>query len=456
MLSNLKNKIRSMGENNRIVFSNIVGAFIIKGGALVISMFTLPAYIAFFNNEIVLGVWYTLLSIINWVLYFDFGIGNGLRNHLTNVLSLKDNYNRDEAKRYISSAYFSVGSISILLILVFSVLSFVVDWNTALNIAISEVSAKALKVAVLIVFIGIILQLLLRNINSILYAMQKSSVNNLLSLFTSIITLIMVLVVPSEDNNRNMIVMAIVHSIASILPLFIATIVVFGGKCKQISPSMKYVDKSHSLQVLSLGGRFLFAQIAYMVIMSTNELLITRLSGSQYVVEYQAYYKLFSLISTTFTLMLTPLWSAITKAIAEKQMSWVNSIYRKFMLIAGVFSIIELIVVVLVKPIIKIWLKDDFTTNISHLSAGMTALICCLMMFNSVLSSVSNGTGRLKTQVVCFVLGAVLKVPLSILCVDLCNSWNGVLAANIFCMGIYTIIQPITYRKELIIVKEKS
>ncbi len=451
MFARLKNKINAMGENNRIVLSNIMGAFVVKGGALVISMCTMPAYIAFFRNEMVLGIWYTLISIINWVLYFDLGIGNGLRNHLTKVLAVKDAQNREEAKRYVSSAYFAVGAISVLLLLVLAALSLAVDWNGVLNIATTQVSAKALRSSVLIVFAGIVLQLFLRNINSVLYAIQKSSINNLLSLFTSIITLLMVLILPSRDNDSNMILMAVIHSVAVALPLLVATVVVFCGRLKEISPSVKYVDRTHAQGVLSLGGKFLFAQIAYMVIMSTNELLITKLSGSQYVVEYQAYYKIFSLSSTAFALMLTPLWSAITKAIAEKQKQWVTSIYQKFMLLAGAFSVIEFLLVLFVDFIIKIWLRDDFTGSVSYVSAAMMASICCLMMFNSVLSSVSNGTGRLKAQVVCFVVGAALKVPLAILCVHLLKSWNGVLVANILCMGIYTVVQPILYKKDIIV-----
>lgn len=449
MFIKLKNKLNSMGENNRIVISNIIGSFIVKGGALIVSMCTMPAYINFFNNEMVLGIWYTLLSIINWILYFDLGIGNGLRNHLARVLSIKEAKKSDEARRYISSAYFSVGAISILLMIILAFLALIVDWNMLLNITSSQVSANALKVSVLIVFFGIILQLFLKNITSVLYAIQKSSVNNLLSLLTSIITLFFVLVLPSRDNDSNMIMMAIIHTVAVALPLLIATVIIFCGKLKTISPSLKYVDKEHSQGVLSLGGNFLFAQIAYMVIMSTNELLITKLSGSQYVVEYQAYYKIFSLVSTTFSLMLTPLWSAITKAVAEKQKQWVNTTYKRFLFFAGMFSILEFFIVAFIEFIIKVWLKDDFTCEISYVSATMMAIICCLMMFNSVLSSVSNGTGKLRVQVGCFVIGALLKAPLSILGVYLLNSWNGVLLSNILCMSIYTIVQPIVYRNEI-------
>ena len=119
------------------------------------------------------------------------------------------------------------------------------------------------------------------------------------------------------------------------------------------------------------------------------------------------------------------------------------------MLFAGLFSIVELLIVVFIDFIIKVWLKDDFTSEISYVSATMMAIICCLMIFNSVLSSVSNGTGKLRAQVVCFVLGALLKIPLSILGVYFLHSWNGVLLSNILCMSIYTIVQPIIYKKEI-------
>ena len=93
------NKVKNSNENDKIVYRNVLGAFLVKGGALFVTLFTLPAYINFFNNDSVLGIWFTLLSLLNWILNFDLGIGNGLRNHLSMSISLHD---EEKTKKYIA------------------------------------------------------------------------------------------------------------------------------------------------------------------------------------------------------------------------------------------------------------------------------------------------------------------------------------------------------------------
>ena len=47
----LLKKIKSISENDKIVYKNIAGAFVIKGFALVVSLLTMPAYMSFFSNK---------------------------------------------------------------------------------------------------------------------------------------------------------------------------------------------------------------------------------------------------------------------------------------------------------------------------------------------------------------------------------------------------------------------
>ena len=444
MIERIKCKLKSLSDNDKIVYRNVLGAFLVKGGALFITLFTLPAYIRFFNNDEVLGVWYTILSLLNWILNFDLGIGNGLRNHLSASLSSGDT---ESTKKYISSAYLSIGAIVLVASLIFPVAVSRVDLNAVFSIDKTMVSSESLYIAIVIVFIGVMIQFWLKLINSVLYAMQKSSINNFLVLCTNTITLIVALVYPSGSNETNVIVMAVVHALAVALPLLIASIAVFSGKLKYAVPSIKHVTKEHTKRVLSLGGVFFFIQIAYMIIMSTNEFLITKTAGNAYVVEYQAYYKLFSLGSTVFALALTPIWSVITKAKTENNNAWIWSTYKKFMLLAAVFSVGEFLIIPLMRPLINIWLGADALPNISVISGFLFAFLGCLMIVNSVLSSIANGLGTLKIQAVCFLIGAVAKIPLSYLFFELLGSWNGVVLSNIVCVGLYCVIQPIFMKK---------
>ena len=452
MFDKLKAKITNLSDNDKIVYRNVIGAFLVKGGALVVSLCTLPAYISFFNNEEVLGVWYTILSLLNWILNFDLGIGNGLRNHLSESLSLGD---KEETKRYISSAYFSIGIIIIVACLLFPIVIHFINLNSLLNIDYSIVSSHSLYIAAIIVLVGVLIQFWLKLINSILYALQKSSINNFLVLCTNTMILVIALIFPSGSNETNVIVMAVVHALAVALPLLLATIIIFFGKLRYAIPNIKYITKSHIKKVLSLGGTFFFIQIAYMVIMSTNEFLITQTSGNIYVVEYQAYYKLYSLGSTVFALALTPIWSVITKAKTEGNYTWIMSTYKKFMLLAIIFYAGEFLIIPIMRPLINIWIGADALPSISILTSVLFAILGCLMILNSILSSIANGMGDLKIQTICFMIGAIIKVPLSILLVELTNRWDGVIIANIICVGLYCLIQPLLI-KRMIFNKEKK
>lgn len=438
------NKLRSLGENDRIVYKNVAGAFLVKGFALFVTLYTLPSYISFFNDSELLGLWFTILSLLNWILNFDLGIGNGLRNHLSTSLA---SGTPEESKRYISSAYFSVGVIVLLLSAIFPFVIKGADFNNLLNIDASIVSLEALYYSIVIVFIGVMLQFWLKLINSVLYALQLSSLNNLLVLCTNILILAYVKLAPSSDNDTNIIVMAVVHAVAVIIPLLWATWYVFRKRLKFSRPSFKYVTVMHTKKVLSLGGIFFFVQIAYMVIMSTNEFLITKTTSNSDVIDYQAYYKLFSLGSTIFALTLTPIWSVITKAKAENNILWIENTYRRFTGFALLFIVCEFVLILFTKPIIHIWLGEETLSHIDIRTCVIFAVFASTMIYVSLLSSIANGLGKLKTQSICYGIGAILKVPLSVFLVSYLASWEGVIIANIICMLIYCICEPIVLRK---------
>jgi len=374
------------------------------------------------------------------------GIGNGLRNHLSRTITQKNN---EETKKYLSSAYLSIGALCIFISVVFIFVFNFINWNKVFNIRTDIVSSKALLLSVKIVFAGIMIQMFLRLINSVLYALQKSSVNNFLHLCSTVISLICVLIIPSGNNDRNVIVMATVHLLAVIIPLIVATVVAFGGKeLRNAIPSIKAFSKKHAKEVLSLGGTFLFVQLAYMVIINTNEFLITYLTSSEEVVNYQIYHKLFTLGGTVFSLALTPVWSAVTKAFTEKNFNWINSLYKKLLLISGVGVLLEFLLVPFLQIFINLWLGEDaIKVNFSYGFAF--AALGGLIILNGALSSIANGVGELKTQAIFFGIGAIAKVPLAWAFVRLMNSWIGVVLANVIALLIYCLVQPLWLKKYL-------
>ena len=439
----LLHRYKSMDENSRIVVSNIVSTFVIKGVALSVSYLMLPTYLNFFHEKSVLGLWFTILSVLLFTFHFNLGIGNGLRNHLSAALAKHDN---DSAKKYISSAYFFITVLALVIgTFVFTVVSSL-DLNKVFNVEVKVVSLNALKTSMQIVIIGLVINFVLGIINYILYAMQSAFVLNLISLCTSLLMLFSVMLCRSGTNDQNLVNMSVIHIVALNLPLLIASFLVFGFKLRYALPSLKAVTWNYGKSLLKLGGQFFYIQIAYLVIMGTNEYLISIFANSYDVVEYQIYYKLFILAGTIFAISLTPVWSVVTKALAENKIQWLQSLYRKFGRLVVVACAFEFAMIIFLQWIVNIWLRDN-AIRINYCYALVYACFGSVLVYNQYLSNFANGIGLLKTQNILFSIGAILKVPLSYLLIKLTGSWIGVMATTDILILLYCIVQPITLRQ---------
>jgi Na+-driven multidrug efflux pump len=179
-----------------------------------------------------------------------------------------------------------------------------------------------------------------------------------------------------------------------------------------------------------------------MIITATNEFLITWLTVPEMVVEYQIYNKLFTLIGTIFALTLTPIWSAVTKALSEQNFTWIKKLYKTLKLMALLAVIFEFVMIPFLQFGIDLWLGDN-AIEVNYSYAIAFAIFGSIIIWNGVISSIANGCGELKTQSIFFTIGALIKIPIAWVLVGVFDSWIGVIAANIIAMGLYCVVQPI-------------
>lgn len=438
-------KLKMMSAQNKSVIVNIIGAFVVKGFSLILTLFTMPAYIRYFHNQTVLGVWYTIISILNWVIYFDLGLGNGLRNLLPTALAEK---NQRKIKEYISTTYITMT----IFVIALSALGICViprlRWNYLLNVSESVVDNYTLSVCVLIVYIGIMVQFVLKLVTSTLYALQKSAIVNFMTLCTSLITLIALYVLPSLSLKLNLWRMAWVNVIAAILPYFVVSIIVYGKILNKAYPKLRYFNKDYVSPILKIGVSLLWLQLVFMIISSTNEFLITSFTSPEYVVDYQAYYKVFKTGSMIFSLALTPIWSAVTKAQASKDYQWIIKIYRIFLLATVACVILEFLVVPFLQLFMNLWLGDNII-QVNKAYAIIFVFSGSIFVLHNVNTSIGNGISYFKIQMIWMTFAALIDIPLSYLCVQWTGSWIGVVIANVVALLPYEILAPIYTMKKL-------
>jgi O-antigen/teichoic acid export membrane protein len=431
-------------ENDKVVIKNILAAFIIKGGSLIISLLTLPAFIRYFDNQEVLGVWFTILSVLTWVLTFDMGIGNGLRNKLVGAIVRK---NQLEIRRNLSSAYFIIGAMTLFVIFLSVIVFPYISWNTIFNISESLVSSGTMLFVVMCAFITIMLQFFLRLISFVLYALQKSAINNLIALITSLLILVFVLLAPSFDLETNLKILSIVYLLCVNLPLIIATIYIFTKELKGCYPSISYINNKSAREIMALGGVFFWNQIMYTAITQTNLILITYFVGPGSVVEYQIYYQLFMLSGTLFNLALTPLWSAITKAFEEKDGLWINKYFKTLNLLVIIVAIFLFLFIPCMQLVVNLWLGQN-SINVDNISAVIFASYGSIFIFHNVLSTFASGLGKMKLQAYFYTFGVIFKLIFVYFVTSLFTDWNIIVIADIIILAPYCLVQWIVLKRQ--------
>lgn len=429
-------------KSNSMLIKNVIAAFLIKGSGFIVSIVGLPLYINYFDNKTALGVWFTMLTLVGWILSFDIGVGNGLRNKLTIALANKD---YEEGKSLISSAYGVMGVMTVAMaVAVISLCNFV-DWNSFLNVDAHVLDSETLTRCVSIIMTGILGCFFFSIVRGQIYALQLSSVNNLLHLSTNVLMIVVLFFLPKESSlSSKFTTLSVVYAIIANSPCIIATFVVH--RCtilKKCKPSIRYVTKDATKAVVGLGLTFFFIQILHMIISVTNEWFISSCYEPKYCVDYQVYFRLFSLLGTLIMLGLTPLWSAITKAYAEKRYVWIYKLHKFLSLIAVGVVGVQCIMLVLLQPIVNLWLGSN-AIAVNYLTAMIFMSYSVEMIWISVQSTVVAGLGKLNTQLLFYSIAVVVKVALIFVASRLFpEHWEVVMLATALGLLPYCFIQPI-------------
>lgn len=433
--------------NNKLLIYNILGAFIVKGLGLVLSVFSLPLYMNFFPDNKILGVWFTIVTILNWILSFDLGIGNGLRNNLTKALAKDDLIC---ARIIISSSYVLIGLFTILVSCLFILSSDFLDWNKILNISETKINSIELTYCINIVVVGVLISFFLRLINAILYALQYSTANNLISFLTQfLIVSFLFLVSPRENLIENLRMLSMFYTFATILPLLIATLLVFyTTRLKKCIPNLRFFDFKTSEAVLSLGSKFLIGQILYMIMTLTNELFISKYYGPEYCVDYQIYYKIFFVILSLYQLALTPLWSAVTKAYTEKKYKWLIGLRNILYFSTSILIIVQLAFIPFMQQVLDLWLRDrSIDININYALAFLAFSIINIWISNNAIFNA--GLGALNVTIICNFIAVIIKVLGIVLLSHYFDSWIFVVIITCIAYLPYCVFVPVKNNKIL-------
>lgn len=397
---------------------------------MIISYISIPLTLSYLKDERY-GVWQTILTIISWASLSNFGIGNGLRNKVTQSITEKK-YNK--LKSYITSAYIYLTSISvvILILAIFSVLFL----NPDILFKNNTLSHSEIIMSFIIVIFSFCINFVLGISGSIIYGIHKSSVVNFFQAVNGIITLIGLIFIKNYLN-VSLINIALVYLIANTLSNILLTIYTFTDS--KFRPNWKYRNKEYGRELTSLGIEFFILQCASIILFSTDNFIISSFIGVNEVTDYSLVSKLFQIISTMFSILLIQLWSYVAEATHSNQYNKIEDAMKKLSMLLIPTAIVLAIMVNKFDLITQIWLGKVVNVNINLVI--LSAIYAWIICFNGIFTNIQNGMSKIRVQTFSSIISCVLNIPLAYVSIKVFNlGIIGVMLSNIICLSIASIM----------------
>lgn len=422
-------------NRNIVQNKNIVFGITFKGISVFLNFLIVPILILFLG-KIEYGVWITIFSIVNWIFTFDLGIGQGLRNKLTEALSVND---LEKASQIISTSYVFISLFSLLILILGIFFIYFTNFQELLNY-----KAKSNSFLQNFVFLSLfftIINFVISLYKKLFLAVHKSFVIELVNVFFQTFYLVVTLIWLHYNLEKSLISLVFIFGVINFVVSLIATFVFFKIQEKVLF-SFKKVSLKEGRLLLGLGGKFFIINCSLIVILSTDNIIISNLLGPTFVTDYFTVQKIFQFLIILFTIVLSSSWGLYSEAIIKKDYNWIRQNLKKmnFFLI-GILTL-GVIFFYFIEEILNIWIGKDLI-EIPKGLAFCNMIYTFIFCFTNIYMFFINASNKINIQMYLYVFAAIINIPLSIFFVKLLGSTTGVILSTLLCFLPLLVIMPI-------------
>ena len=401
---------------------------------MVLSLVYTPLLLSYLGNESY-GLWSTILTVINWINYFDLGVGLGLRNLLTKELTAKQ---YDDAKKTVSTAYIILTAISLPMLLVLIILAFSLNWFDLFNTTID------VRTPLLITFVFICINFVLALCNQLLYALQLSERVAFRSTIVQLLNLVGVFVL-SKTAQPNLIYMAILFGATSSI-IHVFNMVGIFSKHRYLCPNVKLFDKKKIPQITNVGFAFFAIQLSCLLLYSADHILITHYLGPEEIPPVDVANKIFGLGCTFLAALMVPYLSRTTEALEKGNFNWIRRAIKKMYTLYAIVVVAYIFLAIFFREFVGIYMMIGGKNVELTFSNGLIVTMFLHYLFYSFVTINTpfiNGTGKLTFQMIVSLASGILCIPLAIFLGVTCGlGVVGIKLATVIMLAIGAVVYP--------------
>lgn len=445
MIKDKINTLLNLDPRSRVLYGNIIASFGLRIFNILIGFILIPLLIHVLTDY-QYGIWIALANIINWINYFDIGLGNGLKNKLGEAFA-KSNF--DLAKEYISTSYIILICISSIVYVLFYVSSYYIDFYTLFNIDPSNLDSLFLLLNILV--LGTLFNFVTKIIDNILMAKSKTALTTFKFSLSQLFTLIYIYVLSFYNTQNTLLLSVLGLTLFPVIFNVVFSIFYFSNDFNSIKPSLNSFKRQHINSLFGLGSKFFIIQIGVLVMFQSQTFFILKLLGATDVTQFSVAYKFYTILYMLLSILMVPFWSSIIEAYHKQDMQWIIKKLKEVFVIYILLGVsTTLILVFFGDVLIKFWLGKDFFIEPN---LKMTLIIYSLILSGlTIAMNVINGIGKLNIQLILYIICSIVNLPLSYY-LTLKYGISGVVIASIL---LFCIMNLFLWKQVFLLVNGKS
>lgn len=343
------------------------------------------------------GVWATLVSLVTFAGFLDFGLGNGTMNM---VATAHGQGNEQHLGTIVREARRALLLIAILLAVISAAAIAWVPWHRL--VGVPDTMSDSARTSVAIVLFTIALAVPLNLANRVQLGMGQGERAFRWQAIGQAITAFLVILLARHGASMEMLVAAAVAtpllaSAANNLQLWRAP--VFANEGCARNPAV-------ATEIRNEGALFFVLQLAALLAFSIDLPLISALLGSEEAGNYAIVQRLFSVIPMGLGLLWTPLWPIYRQALAAGDHAWVRRTLKRSIIGAVSLAIAGALFIGFgFDVIIGFWIKKPLPVS-GWLVAGF-AIWCVVDAAGTAIATFFNAASIVRYQVVVAIIFAM-------------------------------------------------
>tara|TARA_Y100000816_G_C26106680_1_gene588366 strand:+ start:3554 stop:4870 length:1317 start_codon:yes stop_codon:yes gene_type:complete len=348
------------------------------------------------------GFWIVLTSVGVWLTLFQFGIGSGVRNKLSEFLIKKDEI---KISKIISTGFIAIFFI---LFLVLLIIFFFLNENL-LNLLFPLNIYENKSYLVKLILISISVTIIGSYFNSILASYHYSEISSYSFLLQqAIITIASTILVKNiiifEDNLLYVTYSYLFASIFGYLFLPVSFLI------KSLNQKIYFVgfDSKIFQSIFGVSLNFLMLSIFSILLYFTDHFFINFYLGGTSLSAYSVSQKYFGIILIIASTIAGPIWASVKSSNLLHDKNKLQIILRRLLLSSVALLIVVFFLFVFFDFVIFYWIGQ--LTSISEELVLYMAILTSINAINLVTANIINGYGYLRIQIICGGFAALSNV----------------------------------------------